>query len=92
MGPLTSLGLTDAEERAYEELVDQSSATVAELASVLGETAARLQPVLDSLVNRVLVSRVPGRPVRFVALPPEQAIEALARGLEEEVARVRAHA
>lgn len=92
MGALTAVGLTDLEETVYEDLAGRSSATLAELAESLTLSPRRLAGVMRGLVDSGLITQTTGRPPRFVAASPDQAIETLARGVEEAVARARLHA
>ncbi len=45
---------------------------------------------LKSLEGKGLVSRIPGRPARYIPTPPDVAVEVLAKQLEEEIDRARA--
>jgi DNA-binding CsgD family transcriptional regulator len=84
---LDGLGLTDDQEAVYVALVDVSSATADEL----GERCpgVRVGPVMAALERAGLVSRLAGTPDRYVAAPPDVALELLARSREQDLARAR---
>ena len=92
MGSLAAVGLTDLEEAVYEELTGRSSATIGDLGDAMSLSTRRLATVVRGLVEAGLVTQTTGRPPRYVVSSPEQAIETLARGVEEAVSRARLHA
>ena len=84
---LDGLGLSAAEETVYAALVDVASASVPQLRDRCPEVA--VVSALTGLERHGLVSRLPGRPVRYVASPPDVALETLVRGRERELAQAR---
>jgi sugar-specific transcriptional regulator TrmB len=74
---LVALGLTRYEANAYVALTRRGRATGAEVARLAGLPRQRIYDVLEGLVGRGLASVEPGRPARFVATAPEEAIDAL---------------
>lgn len=85
---LTALGLTAAEQAVYEALVDQPSATVAELAAASAPSEP-LEPLLASLEDRGLISATAGPPVRYAANPPSIVLPALVIDHQEQLAAAR---
>jgi sugar-specific transcriptional regulator TrmB len=75
--PLLSLGLTGYEASAYVALTRRGRATGAEVARIAGLPRQRIYDVLDGLVGRGLAAVEPGRPARYTALSPEDAVDAL---------------
>ena len=86
---LEPLGVSDLEERVYHALLAGEALAGDELAEEIGTAPARTALALDTLVDLGLVARSPGPPVRFVAAPPEVAVEALIRRKEDDVRRAR---
>jgi sugar-specific transcriptional regulator TrmB/DNA-binding CsgD family transcriptional regulator len=88
---LRSIGIGVAEQAAYEMLLDRPEAGTAELAQawdrpeVLGGVLARLQAA-------GLIRLVPGPPSRYVAVPPQIALEALVLEEEQRLRAARGHA
>jgi HTH-type transcriptional regulator, sugar sensing transcriptional regulator len=74
---LTRLGLTMYEAKAYLALIRRGSSTAAEVARIAGVPRQRIYDVLASLVERGLASTRPGRVVKYVASPPDTAIQRL---------------
>lgn len=72
---LEPVGLTDVEERVYRSLLAAGGATLAELSREV--PAARARSALVALERNGLVSRTPDRSPRFIAAPPDLALEAL---------------
>ena len=75
--PLVNLGLTGYEASAYLALTRRGRATGAEVARLAGLPRQRVYDVLNGLVARGVASVEPGRPARYAALSPEEAVGAL---------------
>ncbi|GLZ29844.1 hypothetical protein Lesp02_20340 [Lentzea sp. NBRC 105346] len=76
------LGLTPAEERLWQTLVDRPPATAREL-------GANVHGTLAALCAKGLAIRLSGRPVRYTAAAPDEALDALFRAREEELRQAR---
>ncbi|GGZ02852.1 hypothetical protein GCM10010300_53540 [Streptomyces olivaceoviridis] len=87
---LEALGLDERAETAYLALVDNRSLTVTELAALTRADRHDLEGALARLESGGLIARVPGRPPRYTALPPEHAVEVLLLARERDIQRVRA--
>lgn len=74
---LVDLGLTGYEASAYVALTRRGRATGAEVARLAGLPRQRIYDVLDGLVGRGFASVEPGRPARYTAVSPRDAIAAL---------------
>lgn len=77
--PFVDLGLTRYEASAYLALIRRNRATGAEVARLAELPRQRIYDVLDSLAARGLITVQPGRPARFTARPPQEAIDVLLR-------------
>jgi hypothetical protein len=88
---LQVLGLSAAEEAAYELLIDRPDATGPEL-ELAWHRRERLDTVLAGLGAHGLLRLVPGSPARYVAAPPQIALEALALEQERHLRAARHHA
>jgi transcriptional regulator TrmB len=84
---LDALGLSAIEESVYRLLVAAPSASADDLRERLGSDPAA---ALERLEATGLVSRTAGRPVRYVAAPPDVAIEPLVLAQQLRLERVRA--
>lgn len=74
---LVHLGLTLYEARAYVALIRRDGSTSAEVAKVAGVPRPRIYDVIASLVAKGLASERPGHTARFVAVPPDEAVNKL---------------
>jgi sugar-specific transcriptional regulator TrmB len=74
---LVNLGLTRYEANAYVALTRRERATGAEVARLAGLPRQRIYDVLDGLVRRGLASLEPGRPARYRATAPDEAVATL---------------
>jgi DNA-binding NarL/FixJ family response regulator len=86
---LQALGLTAAEEAVYQALLTRPHMSLGELRDSEVLAGQPPEPVLASLEEKGLVSRLPGAPRRFAAASPEYALEMLILAREEELRRVR---
>lgn len=89
---LDAAGLSPAEEAVYRALVATPSASASELRDRVGEKPAQVAQALDRLEGLGLVSRTPGRRHRYVAAPPDVAIEPLVLAQQLRLEQVRAQA
>jgi len=83
-------GFTTTEGKVYIALLRLSPATGYAVAREAGVARANTYGALETLTTRGVVSRLPGRPTRFVAEPPEALVGRLARESErhlEQLAR-----
>lgn len=83
---LVSLGLTGYEAAAYLALTRRSRATGAEVARLASLPRQRIYDVLEGLVTRGLASVEPGRPARYSAASPEEAVGSLLAAQRAELA------
>ena len=75
--PLIDLGLSGYEASAYLALTRRSRATGAEVARLAGLPRQRIYDVLNGLVARGLASVEAGRPARYTAVAPDEAVGTL---------------
>lgn len=75
--PLEPLGIDDLEERAYKALLSHGMGTTREIAHAMALSLHKAQQLLDALEAKGLASHSPELPRRYIAVPPELAIEAL---------------
>ncbi|NVO67434.1 TrmB family transcriptional regulator [Methanofollis tationis] len=81
---LKMLGLTKYEALVYVALLQVTRATATEIHELSGVPRASAYPVLDRLIQRNLVTVSHTTPKRFSAIPPEEAVNSLMRGISEK--------
>ncbi|HDS63975.1 MAG TPA: TrmB family transcriptional regulator [Methanofollis liminatans] len=81
---LKTLGLTKYEALVYVALLQVTRATATEIHEISGVPRASAYPVLDRLIQRNLVTVSHTTPKRFSAIPPEEAVNSLMRGIGEK--------
>jgi len=87
--PLDVLGITDAEERLYRQLLQHPGATRADLASALALSPRSVQRLLDLIETKGLATHSPETPRRYIPAGPDMAIEALILRRQEDLSRAR---
>ncbi|OOG57233.1 integrase arm-type DNA-binding domain-containing protein [Rhodanobacter sp. C03] len=85
--PLAALGIDDMEERAYRALIVHRIATVEEIANLLALSPRKAQRLLDTIESKGLATYSQERPPRYIATPPEFAVEALASQRRADIER-----
>ena len=85
VGQLTRLGLTGYEAKAYLALIRRDSSTAAQASRLAGVPRQRIYDVLASLVEKGLASTRPGRVVKYAAVAPELAVDALVARRRQEL-------
>ncbi|GAA3595868.1 LuxR family transcriptional regulator [Nonomuraea rosea] len=86
---LEAIGLSPAESRLYAVLVENPRSSAAELATHCGVSTLLAARTLAAFARRGLVSRLPGRRARYVAVAPDIAIRPLLARQEDELHQVR---
>jgi DNA-binding CsgD family transcriptional regulator len=86
------VGVLEPEQRVYEALTPRGQATVADIAAAVGVSRDRVSRILARLVDRGLVTRLPGRPARFAAVMPDLAAATLIAAHETQLQQLRVHA
>ncbi|WP_328463851.1 helix-turn-helix domain-containing protein [Streptomyces sp. NBC_00448] len=86
-----TVGIPENEARVYEALIPLGHCTADVLSHRVDVTAARTTRALASLIQRGLVTRLPGRPVRYSAVEPALAGSVLIAKREHELRRLQQH-
>jgi sugar-specific transcriptional regulator TrmB len=86
---LQPLGVPPDAESVYRVLLRNPRQTVTELAATAGRGPRSIRAATSTLESLGLVSRLPGRPARLVATPPDTAVDLLVARRETEVAAIR---
>ncbi len=83
---LGRLGLTTYEAKAYLALLRRDSSSASEVARLGELPRQRIYDVLATLLERGLVSARPGAVTKYVATPPDAAVDRLLAGHRERLA------
>ena len=86
---LDALGLDEAHTAVYRRVLQQPSASTAEIAAALSMSLPRVRPIVEELERLGLLARQATSSDRFVASPPAMALRPLL--LERERGLTRAH-
>ncbi|MEU5869129.1 MULTISPECIES: helix-turn-helix transcriptional regulator [unclassified Nonomuraea] len=86
---LAAVGVDAEDELIYRALLHRPRATLPELAAHTGRTTVALRRACSRLEALGLVSRMAGRPVRYVPTRPDVAVAALISRREEGLAQAR---
>jgi DNA-binding CsgD family transcriptional regulator len=86
---LEPLDLRADDEELYRALLGTPGATATELAATTGRSLEQARSGLARLADLRLAQRRPGRPVTFVATPPDVAIGALVNERQAELEQAR---
>lgn len=89
-GALEAIGITSEEEAVYFALLDRPGTSLPELRTLFSNLSSRdVTRVVSSLEARGLLSRLAGKPLRYVAAPARVAIEVLVLRQQEALERAR---
>lgn len=72
---LKSIGLNLYERKIFVALLAKRVATAAEVSEIAGVPRSRSYDVLESLAEKGFVMVQPSKPIKYVALPPREAME-----------------
>jgi sugar-specific transcriptional regulator TrmB len=84
MDALKSIGLNLYERNLWVALLSRGCASVGELAEIANVPRSRAYDVLESLANKGFVVLQPSKPLKAIALAPEEALERVKKKLEEK--------
>ncbi|MEE6257500.1 helix-turn-helix domain-containing protein [Plantactinospora sonchi] len=87
-----AVGVSEPEALVYEALTRRRQAVLGDLLGDVALSRAQLTRTLGRLVDRGLASRLPGRPARYAATPPDQVATLLIADQERDLLRLRTHA
>ena len=89
---LEPVGLAPQDSAVYAHLLAEGRADLNAIARALGLSSARVRRSVRQLADAGLVNRLVGRPVRYVAAPPDVALDALALHRQHALDQLRAEA
>ena len=85
MDALKSIGLNLYERKLWVALLAKGTATAGELSSITNVPRSRTYDVLQSLAEKGFVVIQASKPLKYVAVPPEEALERVKKRLEEKL-------
>ena len=80
---LKDLGLNSYESKLWTALLSRGVSTAGELSDIAGVPRSRSYDVLESLEKKGFIIVKLGKPIRYVAVPPEHALEHVKKNIEE---------
>ncbi len=84
MDALKTIGLNKYERNLWVSLLSRGSATAGELSDVSNVPRSRCYDVLESLADRGFVIVQPGKPMKYVAIHPKEALSRVQKKIQEE--------
>src|SRR3989344_7269498 len=81
---LREFGLNSYESKLWTALLSRGSSTAGELSDIAGAPRSRSYDVLESLEKKGFIITKPGKPIQYVAVPPESVIDRIKKKIEED--------
>ncbi len=81
---LKTIGLNKYERNLWAALLSRGSSTAGELSDISSVPRSRCYDVLESLADRGFVIVQPGKPMKYVAIPPREALERAKKKIHED--------
>ena len=81
---LRTVGLNKYERNLWVALLSRGSSTAGELSDISSVPRSRCYDVLESLADRGFVIVQPGKPMKYVAIQPREALERLKKKVHQE--------
>lgn len=85
MDALKTIGLNLYERNIWIALLTKGVASVGELADLSGVPRSRAYDILESLANKGFIVLQPTKPLKAIAIPPEEALERVKKKMEENL-------
>lgn len=89
MDALKGIGLNLYERRLWVAILTRGTSTAGELSEIANVPRSRTYDVLQSLADKGFVVIQTGKPIKYVAIPPEEALERARNTLEEEIRKIQ---
>jgi len=80
---LKDFGLNSYESKIWTALLSRGVSTAGELSDIANVPRSRSYDVLESLEKKGFVVMKPGKPIRYVVVPPEEVIERIKKQVKE---------
>jgi sugar-specific transcriptional regulator TrmB len=84
MDALKTIGLNKYERNLWVALLSRGSSTAGELSDISNVPRSRCYDVLESLADRGFVIVQPGKPMKYVAIHPKEALDRVKKKIQEE--------
>lgn len=80
---LKTIGLNKYERNLWVALLSRGASTAGELADISNVPRSRCYDVLESLADRGFVMIRPGKPMKYLAIPPREALERVKKRIDQ---------
>ncbi len=84
---LKDFGLNTYESKLWTALLSRGSSTAGELSDIANVPRSRTYDVLESLERKGFIIRKLGKPIKYIAVPPEEVIERVKQKIREDSER-----
>jgi sugar-specific transcriptional regulator TrmB len=84
LNKLKEFGLNTYESKLWAALLSRGSSTAGELADISGVPRSRSYDVLESLEKKGFVGVKTGKPIKYLAIPPNKVIEKVKENIKEQ--------
>ena len=81
---LTQLGLNSYEAKLWTALLSQGVSTAGELSDIADVPRSRSYDVLESLEKKGFIIQKLGKPIKYVAIPPEEVLERVKKQIKNQ--------
>lgn len=88
MDALKSIGLNLYERRLWVALLARGTSTAGELSGIANVPRSRTYDILQSLADKGFVVVQTGKPIKYVAVPPTEALERAKKKMEDDIRKM----
>ena len=84
LNKLRDFGLNTYESKLWTALLSRGSSTAGELSDIANVPRSRTYDVLESLERKGFIIRKLGKPIKYIAVPPEEVLERVKEKVHKE--------
>ena len=84
LSKLRDFGLNTYESKLWTALLSRGISTAGELSNIANVPRSRTCDVLESLEKKGFIMRNVGKPIKYLAVPPEEVVERVKQKVNEE--------